>query len=148
MRSFKLTIAGKPYKVEIEEPSHDPMVVMVNGRAYTVCREEWETAAPDEIAAALVSPLPSARPSQPAEAASQATGVEEIKAPMPGKILSVAVEPGDMVRHGDGLCSLEAMKMESVIRAPINGRVSEVRVQPGDSVQFNDVLIVLARLGS
>ena len=65
---------------------------------------------------------------------------------MPGKILAVAVDPGDLVRYGDALCTLEAMKMESVIRAPLNGTVREVRVQPGDNVQHNDVLLVIAGL--
>ena len=140
MRTFRFTIGGKPYKVEVEDPTSSVLVVKVNGRGYTVCREDDEMAPPAEIAAALVDmPMPEAEPKATAAHA-------EVRAPMPGKIVAVAVDPGDIVRHRDALCTLEAMKMESVIHAPVNGTVSEVRVQPGDSVQYDDVLVVIGGL--
>jgi glutaconyl-CoA decarboxylase len=142
VRTFKFTIAGKPYKVEVEETTGSVLVVKVNGKRYTVCRDGREMGPPAEIAAALVDmPVTEAEPEA-------TTAYEEVRAPMPGKILAVAVAPGDGVRYGDALCTLEAMKMESVIRAPVDGTVSEVRVKPGDSVQYNDVLVVIASLGA
>jgi biotin carboxyl carrier protein len=56
-------------------------------------------------------------------------------------------EVGDVVRGGDVLCILEAMKMESEITAPFEGTVKEVRCQKGASVVEGDVLVVLEPVG-
>jgi biotin carboxyl carrier protein len=141
VRTFKFTIAGKPYKVEVEDTTGSVLVVKVNGKRYTVCRDGREMGPPAEIAGALVDvPVTGAEPEA-------TTAYEEVRAPMPGKILVVAVHPGNRVRYRDALCTLEVMKMEAVIHAPLNGRVREVRVRPGDSVEYDDVLVVITRLG-
>ena len=67
--------------------------------------------------------------------------VNDIKAPMPGLILSVSVRTGDPVRKGDSVLILEAMKMENVIKAPGDGTVRVVRVNQGDRVEKNQVLV-------
>ena len=70
-----------------------------------------------------------------------ARAVAEVRAPIPGTILSVEVSPGQEVKYGDTLVVLEAMKMKNLIRSPRDGRVGEVLVQPGQSVMHNDVLV-------
>ena len=65
----------------------------------------------------------------------------EIKAPMPGTILDVAVKPGQSVKRGDRLCALEAMKMKNAIRSPRVGVIASVEVTEGRKVVFGDVLI-------
>ena len=67
--------------------------------------------------------------------------VNEIKAPMPGLILSISVEEGTEVKKGDPLLILEAMKMENVIKAPGEGQVKKIRAKEGDSVEKNEVII-------
>jgi propionyl-CoA carboxylase alpha chain len=64
-------------------------------------------------------------------------------APMPGKILSVRVRPGDAVRKGQILVILEAMKMEHQVVAPADGTVREVRVDEGQQVEAGSILVVL-----
>ncbi|MBW3663817.1 MAG: ATP-grasp domain-containing protein [Actinobacteria bacterium] len=64
-------------------------------------------------------------------------------APMPGAIVSVAVEEGDEVAEGDLLCVVEAMKMEHRITAPHAGTVEQVHVAAGDQVDADEVLIVV-----
>jgi biotin carboxyl carrier protein len=66
-----------------------------------------------------------------------------LKAPLPGKISRVAVRPGDLVKAGDTLLVIEAMKMENEFRAGAAGTVAEVRVQAGQAVNAGDVLIVM-----
>ncbi len=63
--------------------------------------------------------------------------------PMPGTIVRVLVAVGDEVQAGDGICVLEAMKMENVLPAPEEGRVVGVMCQPGDRVQMNQTLAVI-----
>jgi 3-methylcrotonyl-CoA carboxylase alpha subunit len=57
-----------------------------------------------------------------------------LTAPMPGKIVSVAVKAGDAVKAGQALAVMEAMKMEHTIAAPRDGVVAEVLYAAGDAV--------------
>lgn len=67
--------------------------------------------------------------------------VENIKAPMPGKVLDIKISEGDEVSEGDPLLVLEAMKMENVIKAPGEGKVKNVHVKVSDPVEKNAVLV-------
>ena len=67
--------------------------------------------------------------------------VNDLKAPMPGLVISIMVEPGDSVKKGDGLMVLEAMKMENIIRTPADGIVKSIDVKKSDAVEKNQVLI-------
>ena len=67
--------------------------------------------------------------------------VNDLKAPMPGLVISIMVEPGDSVKKGDGLMVLEAMKMENIIRAPADSLVKSIDVKKSDAVEKNQVLI-------
>lgn len=71
--------------------------------------------------------------------ASQA--LKEIKAPMPGLILELKVQPGDEVKKGDVMLILEAMKMENIIKSPGDGLVKAIKVSLNQSVEKNQVLI-------
>ena len=62
-------------------------------------------------------------------------------APMPGSVVTVSVKPGQEVKKGDPLVSLEAMKMESVIRAECDTKIKAVHVRPGDTVGAKDLLV-------
>jgi biotin carboxyl carrier protein len=67
--------------------------------------------------------------------------VQNIKAPMPGLVLSVKVKEGDEVKKGDGLLILEAMKMENLIKAQSEGKVKKIHVAQGAKVEKNQPLI-------
>ncbi|HUU25298.1 MAG TPA: acetyl-CoA carboxylase biotin carboxylase subunit [Methyloceanibacter sp.] len=61
--------------------------------------------------------------------------------PMPGLIMSLAVEVGDEVAAGDTLCVIEAMKMENVLKAERDGTVSKILAKPGDSLNVDAVIL-------
>ncbi len=67
-----------------------------------------------------------------------------LTAPMPGKVISIAVKAGDAVRKGQPLAVMEAMKMEHTIAAPADGTVAEVLYAPGDQVAEGAELLKLA----
>ena len=66
-----------------------------------------------------------------------------LNAPMPGKVLSFAVQVGQVVSAGQALAVLEAMKMEHTIAAPIDGTVAELLYAPGDQVNEGAPLLRL-----
>jgi pyruvate carboxylase subunit B len=70
-----------------------------------------------------------------------------LKAPMPGLVVKVQVEPGQQVAAGTPLVVLEAMQMENQLKAPAAGVVAEVRVLAGAAVEKGQVLVVLKAEG-
>ena len=100
------------------------------------CRgERWEASVVDERTRHIRSLTGEGR---------QRAGAGEVKAPMPGLVLRVLVEPGQRVEAGAGLAVLEAMKMENQIKAPAAGVVAAIRVEAGKAVEKGQVLLVLA----
>jgi len=75
------------------------------------------------------------------------SGIDELAggltAPMPGAVLTTAVNSGDKVSKGDLLLILEAMKMEHRITAPMDGIISELHVATGDQVENGQLLVTL-----
>ncbi len=67
--------------------------------------------------------------------------ISAIKAPMPGLVLSILVEPGQVVVQGEPMLILEAMKMENVIKSPGEGTVKRIVVAKGKPVDKGEVLI-------
>jgi 3-methylcrotonyl-CoA carboxylase alpha subunit len=82
-------------------------------------------------------------PSADAEHSVHAAASGDVTAPMPGKIVSVAVETGAAVEQRALLVVLEAMKMEHRIEAPVAGIVKDVRVKPGDLVKSGATLMTI-----
>jgi biotin carboxyl carrier protein len=67
--------------------------------------------------------------------------ISDLKAPMPGLVLQVLVQPGDTVNKGDKILVLEAMKMENAIKSPTDGIIGDVLVSQGLAVDKNQILI-------
>jgi biotin carboxyl carrier protein len=66
----------------------------------------------------------------------------ELKAPMPGLVVSIEVKPGQKLKKGDGLVIIEAMKMENEIKAPFDCSIKEIKVQERQAVEKGQVLVV------
>jgi 3-methylcrotonyl-CoA carboxylase alpha subunit len=79
-----------------------------------------------------------------AHAAKAEAGPARLAAPMPGKVIQVAVKPGDKVKRGTALIVLEAMKMEHSIAAPADGIVAKVHYRVGDLVEEGAELLSFA----
>ncbi len=97
--------------------------------------------------AALTPPdgsvVPAPPPSASARGAGAGHGSGDVSAPMPGKIVSVAVQAGSSVALHDLLVVLEAMKMEHRIEAPVAGTVSALHVATGDVVAAGVPLVTI-----
>jgi pyruvate carboxylase len=87
----------------------------------------------DRAADATLARQPKADPDDP----------DQLAAPMPGKISSVAVKKGQTVKTGDRLLSIEAMKMETAVYSPRDCHVADVVVQAGSVVEAGDLIVLL-----
>ena len=120
--------------------------VVVNGNSYEV---EVEELAPGMAASPLAAPVMKsqvAAPTRPApakQASDVPVGASKVTAPMPGKIVSIALTVGQEVKEGELVCILEAMKMENEVFASATGRVASVNVNPGDLVETGDVIVAI-----
>jgi biotin carboxyl carrier protein len=66
-----------------------------------------------------------------------------VEFPITGKLTSVNVKAGDMVKEGDILCLIEAMKMENPILAPVSGKVTKIDISAGQVVEVGALVAVI-----
>ena len=108
--------------------------VTLNSRTYEVEVERGEAILVDSYEAAAA----------PAAAAAPVAAGEVVFSPMPGNIIQVKVTLGQLVKKGDVLLILEAMKMENEILAPRNAVVAQVIAARGTQVDSGAPLVVLS----
>jgi len=118
-------------------------VITVNGTKYEVEVEEAGFASSKAAPAPAPRPVEIERPvAQKTETSAPSAGsTKKVTAPMPGNILKVNVRAGDVVKKGQSLLILEAMKMENDIVSPFDGKVSAVKAEKGKAVAVGDLLV-------
>lgn len=125
--AFHFLYKHKSYNAEVV--SHDAesklLEVKVNGKIYRVAVEDQFDILLKEMGLT----------------AGKGKKALEVKAPMPGLVLSVNVTEGQKVGINDNLVVLEAMKMENMLKSATEGVVKKVLVAKGDKVEKNQVLI-------
>jgi biotin carboxyl carrier protein len=140
LTTLRVRVGDNWYTVEVGDLTQSPVEVTVDGETILV---EIEGQTP-----------PLRRPPRPGRAGTNtpqsASGTPTassqdkiLRSPMPGRVMSILVRPGDRVSSGDEVCVVEAMKMEQSILAPRDGVIKAVHVQPLDSVNANDPLVEL-----
>jgi len=68
---------------------------------------------------------------------------KELKAPMPGLIVKIEVEEGQIIKSGEGVVIMEAMKMENEIKSLYDGKVKKIMVSEKETVDKDQVLLIL-----
>jgi biotin carboxyl carrier protein len=69
--------------------------------------------------------------------------LEKVEVPITGKVLSIDVKVGDIVKEGDVICVLESMKMENPLLAPVDGTVIEINIAVDQVVKPGEVVAVI-----
>ena len=64
-----------------------------------------------------------------------------IKCPMPGLVISIDIEQGQIIEDGDKLCTIEAMKMENIIRSEVAGVIKKIHCKEGESLSTDQIMI-------
>ena len=126
MKKFQVVVNGNSYEVEVEELAPGVSASPVAPAAPVVAKAPVAAAAPAKAAAVAVP-----------------AGANKVVAPMPGKIVSVKATVGQVIKEGDLVCVLEAMKMENEIFASASGTVASVNVGAGDAVETGDVIVTI-----
>ena len=117
MKQFKVTVNGKSYDVQVEE---------VGG-----------SAPPIPVPVTLAAPASKRAPAPPI----LAPGAVGVNAPMPGSIIEIKAQVGQIVARGDALLTLEALKVENEITAPRDGKIAVIHVKEGELVNTGALLI-------
>lgn len=123
---YSLLVNSVSHEMVVEESGH-LFRVMLNGELFEVRVEDERMRRLSRAGHQLPSPV----------------GEAHVKAPIPGLLTRVLVEPGQVVSAGQTLALLEAMKMENELRAPRDGVISRVAVQPGQRVEQGQLLITI-----
>ena len=71
------------------------------------------------------------------------SGLAELHAPMPGKVVQILVEEGSTVKANQGIVVIEAMKMQNEVRSPKAGTVQKIPVEEGTTVEAGALLAVV-----
>lgn len=143
MKKFKFSINGNQYEVDVLNVEDNIAEVEVNGTKYQVeIEKKVQTPKTPKLVRSVVSPSTDVvKSQQKTSSPSEGKGAGHIKSPLPGVILDVHVKEGNIVKIGDKLLTLEAMKMENSINADKEGKIISVKVKQGDSVLEGDILI-------
>ncbi len=135
-KGFNFTIGGQKYETTVKEIEPNVAEVVVNGTSFIV---EFQKNESKKVKAARVA-APTAAPTA-APAAAKPAGAAVVKSPLPGSIVKVMVKPGDSIKKGDTLLTMESMKMENVVASEYTGTVKNVLVQAGQNVMQDDKLV-------
>ncbi len=143
------TVDGVAYRVVLRRQTGTPLrVLTVDGRPRTLAIHQlsqgrWSLALAGERREVEVVDERTRHIRSLASAHGRALGSGVLKAPMPGLVVRIQVEPGQTVAPGGAVLVLEAMKMENELRAVAGGLVRAVLVGPGQAVEKGQALVEL-----
>ena len=141
MKEYKYTSDGKEYKVEIGEIVENIADVTVNGESFKVELEPEKE--PEKKKVVLGKPTDAPESDEQTTSAANVNTANAVKAPLPGVVTEIKVAVGDMVKAGDTVLILEAMKMANNIEAEKDGKVTAICVKTGESVMEDSPLVVI-----
>ncbi|MCL2101336.1 MAG: biotin/lipoyl-binding protein [Fibromonadales bacterium] len=134
-------------KVRILEtwPDGSLRLVMVNGKVLSIVVRKKSNGFPDSVEingtryGVDVNKIDSSHYGGAEKTAKVSSGT--ITAVLPGQISSLQAKPGQVVKKGQLLGILEAMKMENEILAPCDGKIKSVKIEPGQTVMRGDLIL-------
>ena len=143
MKNYKFTIHGNSYDVTIKSVEDNIIDIEINGSEYQV--EVDKAIQPVKTPKLVRSKAVPATDSTPSEGTGTKVTTKsapgQVKSPLPATVIEIFVNPGDVVKTGQKLMLLEAMKMENSLDSDRDGKVISVKVRPGQNVMEGDVLI-------
>ena len=145
-KTWLCQVDGHHIEVDATLTARDVLSVLVGGDAFEIKRERSLQGELHVIIGSARYAIdvqdPRSLRTRRAGAASEA-GPQKITAPMPGKIVRIAVAVGDEVKAGQGVIVMEAMKMQNEMKSPKDGKVQKILTTEGATVNPGDTLAVI-----
>lgn len=123
--SYHVLLDSTNHSVEMVSQNGKTLILKINGNLHTVQIEDKVDQLIEKMGLNAVKEVK----------------LTNIKAPMPGLILDIMVNPGQEIQKGDPILILEAMKMENVIKAEGPAVVKEILLAKGAAVEKNQIII-------
>jgi biotin carboxyl carrier protein len=141
----RLRLGGEDFQLDVRRVGPASFSILANNLSFDfhVAQDGDETVIAGRGGVTRLTIVDPRRAKLGASGGREITGHAEIKAMMPGRVVSVLVKQGDHIAAGQGLLVVEAMKMENEIKAPKGGVVAAVRVTAGVTVEKNDLLVII-----
>ncbi len=145
-RMWRCSIDGKEIAVDAALTARDVLSVLVGDKAYEIKRER---SLQGEVHMILGSARYAVEVRDPRSlrtrrsAAGTEAGPQKLTAPMPGKIVRIAVSQGDEVKAGQPIIVMEAMKMQNEMKSPKDGKVQKILTAEGSTVNAGDTLAII-----
>ncbi len=134
---YRVELAGKVHQVDAFRPDSGTISLLVESRSYSVQLDSRKTEVKVHIRDNQYPiEILDERRFRMRHAADKLTlaGRQVLTSPMPGKIVKVLARVGDVVKEGQGIAVIEAMKMENEVKSPKDGKVVELHVVEGQAV--------------
>ena len=146
----RMVLNGAPAEWDASWQPNGLVSVLYNGKSYTAIVENTDRKT-KEVSLRVNGQLYKIAIKEPIDLLLSNMGLdlkamqkaEPVRAPMPGMVLKVLVEPGQQINKGDGLVILEAMNMENILKATGPATVKAIKVTERTAVEKGTVLIEL-----
>jgi biotin carboxyl carrier protein len=142
---FEINLGGKKINADLRQAGPASFSVIIGNRSFDldVIRQGDEFVVVSRAGATRLTLEDARRRAMNSRNAREVSGKAQMRAMMPGRVLSVAVKVGDEVAAQQGVLVIEAMKMENELKSPKAGKVVEVKVTAGQTVEKGELLIVI-----
>lgn len=145
----RVSVNGQVMEVDFENISGQPVYSMViDGKSYEAyvyeVEDEWQVLLLGQQYPVKVEDEREKRLRAAAGGTVAESGEFHLKAPMPGLVVTLAVEQGQEVAKGDVLVILESMKMQNELKSPRAGRITRLRIKVGETVEQRQTLLTVA----
>jgi len=123
---YSILIGGKSLEARVEAQGESELCITVAGCEYNAAFRDSRKWKRNRVAGV------------------EAEGRQQLRAPMPGKIVLLLVKAGDTVSAGQGIIVVEAMKMQNEIRSPKSGTAERLLVSEGQTVNAGEVVAIVS----
>jgi len=136
-----VNIDGAVWRIEVQAAENGELVLKLGDREMRA----WRSVHGGEVSVKLGARTFHFSYLDPIDRAKEAgADSNELRAPMPGVVVSVHAQPGESVRKGQTLVTIESMKLHTAIAAPRDAVISTIHFGEGQTFERNAVLVTLA----
>ncbi|HZP46594.1 MAG TPA: biotin/lipoyl-containing protein [Candidatus Binataceae bacterium] len=143
--ALRLRLGDELFEADVRRAGPSSYSILIGERSFDleVARRDDELMVVARDAAVPVLLQDALRRTRSTGGRASAGGKTEIKAMMPGRVVTLLVKVGDEVAAQQGIVVVEAMKMENELKSPRAGKVTKINVTPGQTVEKGDLLVTI-----